>query len=136
MLPCPVLPLFQPPLICTLSPAINAWTLRSCSSIGNSAPATSPSSRVTLPLTSGASKLPDSRPLPFKRPLSFCTIGANGRATEMSRPDRLKSPAIVLFLASGSICAFNSRRPSLPPSKSRRESMRLGVRVLASFKVW
>ncbi|MNN76210.1 hypothetical protein D3C81_1925680 [compost metagenome] len=62
-------------------------------------------------------------------------MGTNGRATDRSRPLKRNVPASGLFFASGLICACTINSPSLPPTKFRLLSMRLGVSVLVSFRV-
>ena len=102
-LPWPYLPLRQPPPSSRLSPAMRASRERFSKLVGSSPPPMLPSLSVTRPSTRGASRPPDSRPLPFSLPCSFSTIGTNGRATDRSRPARLNSPLSGLLAGRGSI---------------------------------
>ncbi|MNC09059.1 hypothetical protein D3C75_566740 [compost metagenome] len=134
--PRPASPLRQPPLSCTCSPAINACNDRSSRLAGSSAPLTSPPLSIRLPLTCGASKVPDSRPLPLSCPARRSTIGTNGRATDRSRPARRKSPDSGLFLPSGSRRVLTFSSPRRSPRNARRVSMRLGASVLSRRRAW
>ena len=87
----------------------------------------------TSPVMYGATSAPEIDPEPFNWPVSFSTIGANGRTTETSRPVKRKSPVIGLFLGSGLIRADNITCPSFPPSKSNFASTRLGLRLLVNL---
>ncbi|MCY1423756.1 hypothetical protein D9M71_394790 [compost metagenome] len=75
-------------------------------------------------------------PLPFRRPVSFSTIGTNGRATDRSSPLKRNEPLNGLFFGNGLSCACTISSPSLPPTKLSSVSMRLGVSLLVSFRVW